>query len=121
MRVILSRKGFDAGAGGCASPILPHGRLVSLPIPDHHTRSDVRYADVRLDETGSYFDLMRSLCPRIKVDGGWKALTRKTRCHLDPDLARDSLPRSGEWVPALGQINEAQGHLENNEVGRGDL
>ena len=34
MKIILSRKGFDAEAGGFASPILPDGTMVSLPIPD---------------------------------------------------------------------------------------
>ena len=32
MRVILSRKGFDSGAGGVPSPIID-GRPVSMPIP----------------------------------------------------------------------------------------
>jgi len=34
MKVILSRKGFDSSYGGCASPILPDGTLLSLPIPE---------------------------------------------------------------------------------------
>jgi hypothetical protein len=33
MKVILSRKGFDSEYGGIASPILPDGTLLSLPIP----------------------------------------------------------------------------------------
>ena len=33
MKVILSRKGFDSSYGGTASPILPDGTLLSLPIP----------------------------------------------------------------------------------------
>lgn len=32
MRIILSRKGFDTGSGGTASPI-NGGRPISLPIP----------------------------------------------------------------------------------------
>ncbi len=34
MKVILSRKGMDSTSGGIASPILPDGTLLSLPIPD---------------------------------------------------------------------------------------
>ena len=34
MKIVLGRKGFDSGWGGNPSPILPEGRLVSLPIPD---------------------------------------------------------------------------------------
>ena len=32
-RIILSRKGFDAKAGGGASPIFSDGRFFSIPIP----------------------------------------------------------------------------------------
>ena len=44
MRLVISRKGFDSTAGGCASPILPDGTMVSLPIPDEE--SGVRYGDI---------------------------------------------------------------------------
>ncbi len=37
-RVILSRKGVDSAAGGRPSPILPDGRLFSLPIPQRPPR-----------------------------------------------------------------------------------
>ena len=32
MKVIISRKGFDSSAGNMASPILPDGRVISLPM-----------------------------------------------------------------------------------------
>lgn len=43
MRLILSRKGFDSSSafGACASPILPDGQLISLPIP--HSEARVTY------------------------------------------------------------------------------
>jgi hypothetical protein len=31
--LFLSRMGSDSSSGGCASPILPDGRLLTLPIP----------------------------------------------------------------------------------------
>ncbi|MGH3849803.1 MAG: hypothetical protein ACRDRT_08880, partial [Pseudonocardiaceae bacterium] len=34
VRVVLSRKGFDTVAGKGASPVLPDGRMVSMPIPE---------------------------------------------------------------------------------------
>ena len=34
MKLIISRKGFDDTYGGGASPILPEGRMVSMPIPE---------------------------------------------------------------------------------------
>lgn len=44
MRIIISRKGFDSKYGGVPSPILPDGRLLSLPIPlaDNLTYSEIR-------------------------------------------------------------------------------
>ena len=32
MKIIISRKGFDNANGKCASPILPDGDMVSMPI-----------------------------------------------------------------------------------------
>ncbi|WP_121240714.1 hypothetical protein [Sulfurisoma sediminicola] len=48
MKLILSRKGFDSAAGGIASPILPDGRMISLPIPsqaDNFTFADINVQD----------------------------------------------------------------------------
>ena len=42
-------------------------------------------------------------------------------CHLDPDLRANALPRLPDWRPAFGQVGAAQGHLERQGVGRGDL
>ena len=49
MKLVLSRKGFDSSAGGIPSPILPDGRLISLPIPsreDDFTFADINVPDV---------------------------------------------------------------------------
>lgn len=94
MKVILSRKGFDSGTGGYASPILPDGTLLSLPIPD--SSSDIKYLDLNLNES-SYYELMQSLKGEYLKDNGNKsALTKDTFCHLDPDLIADVFPRKGE-------------------------
>ncbi len=49
LKVILSRKGFDSSYGGCPSPILPDGTLLSLPIPDMNFSRDLRSEKERLD------------------------------------------------------------------------
>jgi len=41
--------------------------------------------------------------------------------HLDPDLHPKSLPRTSDWLPLFGQEAAAQGHLNNQGVGTGDL
>ena len=124
LRLVLSRKGFDSDFGGRPSPILPDGQLVSLPIPD--PGSDLRYADCRTSDGGSYLELLQRLgidavrysngptVTRVPVSGTLSA-------HLDPDLSRGTLPRPAGWRPLFGQVDRAQGHLRNQGVGPGDL
>lgn len=109
-RVILSRKGFDSGSGGGASPILPDGRMLSLPIPDLRTQS--RYSDLMIDGR-SYLDLMHEL--------GYSRYRRSHSAHLDPDLIKDARPRQGGWRPLFGQVAQSAAHLAGNGVGSGDL
>ena len=91
MRLILSRKGFDTSCGGCPSPILPDGRMVSLPIPD--ARSPIRYGDIRWGE----YDL-----GALVGDLTRGRIAPTQAAHLDPDLRRESLPRRPGWRPLFG-------------------
>ena len=110
MKLILSRKGFDSSAGGCPSPILPDGRLLSLPIPD--TTSNVRYSDLQYPGVNS--GRLVSQLSRGRVKGS-------TGAHIDPDLDRNHLSRASGWRPLLGQTGSAQGHLRKQEITTGDL
>lgn len=111
MKLILSRKGFDSGAGGVPSPIFPDGKMVSLPIPDR--TSVVRYQDIQFDGEISVGEIVETLTRgRIRRDD---------TAHLDPDLRRDSLPRSPCWRPIFGQTGAARGHVRNQGIGPGDL
>ena len=119
MKIILSRKGFDSSAGGHASPILPDGTMVSLPIPS--PLDALAYSDVAITDTsptradrpcGNCADLVRELDAGAHLRGG---------AHLDPDLCASSRPRPRDWRPAFGQIGAAGGHLRNEGVGRRDL
>lgn len=110
MKVVLSRKGFDASSGGAASPILPDGTLLSLPIPS--ASSPLTYNEVRLadDVVGPLvMDLTQG---RVRGCAG---------AHLDPDLRESALDRSPGWRPLFGQDGTAQAHLRNSGVGVGDL
>lgn len=110
MKIIISRKGFDLSSGGCPSPILPDGRMISLPIPDQD--SGLRYRD--LNQHGINFgDLVDQL-------GGSKARS-DTQAHLDPDLSPDVFDRKPGWLPVFGQMKQAQGHLRKQGIGEGDL
>lgn len=110
MNIILSRKGFDSSAGGCPSPILPDGSMISLPIPDR--QSPIHYGDIRWHQ--------QSL-GRLVSDLTRGRIPASHRAHLDPDLAPESLPRADGWRPLLGQTGSAQGHLRNHQVAPGDL
>jgi hypothetical protein len=118
MKIILSRKGFDSGYGGYPSPVLPNGRLVSLPIPD---ADKVKYSDLIFDDNHSYFDLMSELKPKILSHKEWHNLTSDTECHLDPDIYANILQRNKDWKACFGQINQSQSHLFNQGVKEGDL
>lgn len=110
MRIILSRKGFDSASGGFPSPILPDGRLCSLPIPD--ALSAVRYGDIDYEGIN-----LAELIGQLDGKNDWS--TRGA--HLDPDLRSGALPRGAGWKPILGQSGSAQGHLRNEGVEVGDL
>jgi len=110
VQMILSRKGFDSGYGGIPSPILPDGRLMSLPIPATHdvcTFSDLNMPGVDVGH--------------IIADLSRHKYSMNTTIHLDPDLDRAPTSRFRGWRPALGQTGNAQSHLRDMGVGRGDV
>lgn len=102
MKIILSRKGFDSASGGCPSFIIGN-KLVSLPIPDEHTK--LKYNDVKICgyNLGEIFE-----DSKIKPKLNTKEIMT---CHLDPDI------ESG----LFGQCSTAAQHLMNNNVKVGDL
>lgn len=110
VKIILSRKGFDSENGGTASPILPDGRMVSLPIPAHSNPK--AYAEITWNG-GNLGGLVQQLTK------GLVAPTR--RAHLDPDLDPGALPRQEGWCGAFGQVGSPQGHLRKEGVCAGDL
>jgi hypothetical protein len=122
-RLILSRKGFDGSAGGGDSPMLPDGRLVSLPIPENpavRPTARVRFDDLRLEGL-DYLTLLRSLYPRRSHDPH-RSFDNEI-VHLDPDLVPAVL--EGRATPSFrglfGQAGSAAQHLLNQGVGEGDL
>src|SRR5260221_12089180 len=89
VKIILSRKGFDASAGKAASPIFPSGELCSLPIrqpvPSGHAK---RYEERRID------------CQSLGtiVNDFTKGKVKPAPFgHLDPDLNMASIPRLANW------------------------
>ena len=110
-KIILSRKGCDSSAGGCASPIFPDDRIASLPIPDECGPSTYRDIASSLSEFSTIGDLLDAL---------GRPLANR-HAHLDPDLKALSRPRARGWRPTFGQDEAAEGHLRNNGITIGDL
>jgi hypothetical protein len=110
VKIILSRKGFDQSLGGVPSPILPDGRLCSLPIP--YSGEPRRFQDIAFGAT-NLGELVKSLT-RGRISD-------HSTAHLDPDLRRAAIPRLRGWRPMFGQGGAAQSHLHEAGVTPGDL
>ena len=111
MKVILSRKGMDSESGRVASPILPDGTLLSLPIPDR--KSKKKYEDIQY-KGQNYRDIITRLHPDFDFES-------YPTCHLDPDIYEDIDDRPVDWVPAFGQWGVAATHLDKSCVDVGDI
>ncbi|HCF85593.1 MAG TPA: hypothetical protein DEV72_10345 [Ktedonobacter sp.] len=115
MKIILSRKGFDASAGKVASPIFSSGELCSLPIPEPESTSNLqskRYVEIKFGDWSLgtiVHDLTRG------------EITGDALAHLDPDLNLDSIDRQENWKPIFGQSGAAERHLQNYDVKEGDV
>ena len=120
MKLILSRKGFDSGSGGCPSPIFPDGTMFSLPIPsnDAVTYGELRHHSENLGVI-NVGDVVKDLTDGSSVPASC--------AHLDPHLTIKTYPevadseRAKNWRGLLGQDEAAQGHLNGQGVGKGDL
>lgn len=113
--IVLSRKGFDSGAGGGPSPVLPDGTMLSLPIPEPATKcpSPTRYDGIICPGWGSFGDVMRKL--------GIPEHVLRGTAHLDPDINPTARRRQSGWRPAFGQSGSAASHLARQGVRVGDL
>jgi hypothetical protein len=126
MKIILSRKGFDGAAGGCASPIYPDGTMLSIPIPERPNRRSglTHYPGVHTcyEDLGTQDQLgmpQSLIAPR----GGEVHLTGQV--HLDPDIRPEMRPKTADKgcknLLLFGQGDSAQTELCNAGVGEGDL
>jgi hypothetical protein len=113
MKIIFSRKGFDSSIGKVASPILPPGKLCPLPIPETIAGDGVlHYQDILYDG--------QSLGTLV-YDLTHATIAPDTPAHLDPDLNIASIPRLPGWKAIFGQAGAAERHLQNQDVGAGDV
>ncbi len=123
MKIILSRKGFDSSTGEArmASPIMPDGSLLSLPIPVTKAQAEkeekgIPYSDLRLGKQN-----LDTIIEQLS-NGKFK---EEQQAHLDPDLDKERLlNRQDEhnWRQVFGQQGTAQTYLKNRDAGKkGDI
>lgn len=110
MKIIFSRKGFDSSYGGGASPIMPNGDLVSIPIPCNDKENGIPYSSLRYGNQ-TYLELMEILGMKVPYSN---------KCHFDPDLIHGACEREKGWYGVFGQHQGALTHLENQGVSKGD-
>ncbi len=108
MKIILSRKGLDGDNGGCASPIMPDGTLLSIPIPSQNDNAS--YSDIEWNGH-NYLDILNQLNPKKEYN----------KCHLDPDIRDNRINKIPNWNPAFGQVKGAQGQLNKVGIEPGDI
>jgi hypothetical protein len=102
-RIILSRKGVDAKAGGFPSLIV-NDKLLSIPIPEPEFDHDTKYSDIRLPADFCGFSNMGALIEAI-TKRRKNPLPQERLVHLDPDIRYELVPESrrATWRAAFGQ------------------
>jgi hypothetical protein len=116
MKIILSRKGFDSSNGGTASPILPDGSMVSLPIPHRFKGTPPAPEQLTFGEIDSRHAIGKLACDL--THGCKRPIRLEDPVHFDPDLCAGNRTA---WRPLFGQAGSAQRHLWKNGVRAGDL
>ena len=101
--LIISRKGFDATAGGRASPIFVNGDIFSVPIPQKK-QSQSRYRELQFNNMSG-----REILNFI----GAKSISDDDSYHNDPLLYGQR--------GVFGQASGSQREIERFGVGQGDL
>ena len=102
---------MDSEAGGMASPILPDGTLLSLPIPDENSK---QHYETFIYKEHSFGEIIHQLNPRFNFDKNFS-------CHLDPDIYDNIEGKPKEWKAAFGQSGVSARHLDKMQVGIGDI
>jgi hypothetical protein len=119
-RIVLSRKGFDGGAGGVPSPIFPDDSMLSLPIPA--TSSMGSFPTSATECAQAHCDLEwnnRRISDIVTALRGRRP--QLNGVHLDPDLNLDlkieGKCRQPGWRGLFGQSGAAQRALKELEPG----
>lgn len=129
-KVVLSRKGFDSGAGGGFSPFDPEtGKYIVLPIPvdaeELKICNPLKYEEIPI--ISNYLDgypqtNLKSLMETMKKKATIKG-KESEYAHFDPWLGPCPwlAGNSNHQIGAFGQVGGAQTHLDKQKVHEGSL
>ena len=114
MKLVFSRKGIDSSFGNYASPIMPDGSLVWMPIPENNENKPglLAYKDIPFKNI---------TLGKIIEDLSNGRISENNTVHLDPDIFDFHRNREFGWKPIFGQTGAAEGHLRNKGVEVGDI
>jgi len=131
--IVLSRKSFDSSSGYGYSPFDPTtGKYITIPIPGSKGEQAIanknKYEDIQIKPNylpGICATNLKQLLFLDVLRYGTRT-KREISCnfaHVDPWLGPCPwlTKVSNHHIGAFGQVNAAQGHLENNAVGVGSL
>lgn len=85
--------------------------MLSLPIPS--SLDSIEYESLTAPGGRTIGGVIDELDARAKISG--------KGAHADPDLVAGTRDREAGWLPSLGQIGAASGHLRKQGVQVGDL
>ena len=115
MKVILSRKGLDSGVCDLSNLLFVdkngNKNLFTLPIPADdgvHTYQELKFSDNEIVSKTIKDYLNKS-----------KKINFQSKCHADPNIVNyfdDPI-----FLGSIGQVDQAQAHLQNQKIGVGDL
>ncbi len=137
MKLVLSRKGFDAGSGGRLSPYDEQtGRYVWLPIPERKAifQASIRYDEIPVKQghlpgimgtnvSEIFRDIHKTSDIKVRGVGMRDMNDPDIYAHFDPMLGTPPWIEASSTVPigrGFGQANAAP-HLKKMNVGNGDL
>jgi hypothetical protein len=131
--IVLSRKSFDSASGHGYSPLDPTtGKYIVIPIPGGKSEQQIanktRYEEIKIKPDylpGISASNLRELIFHKSLRFGRKTKEEVSNnfAHVDPWLGPCPwlTEESDHCLGAFGQVNAAQGHLANNDVGVGSL
>jgi hypothetical protein len=137
MNLVLSRKGFDSGSGGCFSPYNHEtGKYIWFPIPEkvNSYSNQIRYMDITLKSEyisglrGSnisevYKSLKKSERVKLRKDEYASINDKDLFAHFDPMLGLPPWMEENENCKigmGFGQFN-ASPHLGKHNVNKGSI